>query len=167
VANGLDVKIRKSGLTIGDVVLTVFSKWNAFYPDEPLIIRNRAEIDMAQVLDGDSPRIDFELEDRAGVWCIFFYVGEVSGFEREEDMFGLFAGLTNWRNRDSVLLMAIAAAAVAELMGADILDDALEIAMGNVISVQALNERLDAVKGMSFSGAAKVFAPNASYPSDM
>ncbi len=167
MANGLHVKIPKSGLTVGDIVQSVFSKWNAFYPDDPLMIRNRAEIDMGQVLDDDGPRIDFELEDRAGVWCLFFDVGEVPGFDVEEDQVGLFAGMTNWRNRDSILLMAIAAAAVAELMTADILDDALKIEMGNVISVQALNERLDAVRGMSFSDAARVFAPNASYPSDI
>jgi len=156
----LDVKIRKDGLVISDVVKAISAQWDALRIGEALTILNVSELNLGQAVSSECPPIDIEVTENAYVRCFFYNVEQWPRDSQYDEESGLLCSFSaGTRNKETVLLMSVAAAAVAELAGSKVIDERGLVGLGRMANVQALIEKIGRVTGMRFPDAAKAFVP--------
>jgi len=159
----LDVKIRKGGLVISDVIKAISSHWDALQTGDAVTVLNASELDLGQALSSECPQIDIEVTEEAYIRCVFYDVEQWPPDSGDHDECGLLCGFSaGIRNKETKLLMSVAAAAVAELAGSKIIDERRLAGQGRIVSAEAFLEKIGRVTGMRLADAANAFIPEAS-----
>ena len=157
----LDMKIRKDDLVVSDVLKAISSQWNAMRTGEVLTILNRSELHLEEVVSSETPPIDIEVTEEAYVRCLFYDVEQWPPDSEDDEECGFRVSVSaGIRNKETVLLMSVVAAALAKISGSKVIDERGLVGLGRIVNTRALLDKIDHLTGMRFLDAANAFAPH-------
>jgi hypothetical protein len=155
----LDVRICVPGLNISDVIEAIEVKWDALCIGDSKLEFSALSRDSKELISEHSPEIKIDISDLASVNCDFYTVDP-----SDDDEGGLWGYVAvGIRNRESVFLMSITAAALAEIAESMIIDELELLESGRVIRGATIDQMATSVVGLSLCDAANAFVPHVNF----